>query len=173
LHFQRVVCVDKLSPALSRKNSFYSLVIGIDSYKHPNPPYFSNLKGCVRDAHNITGYLKELGVSEKNITILLNEQATRSAIKSHLRALAMDPRIRYGDPILVFYAGHGGTAKPFQGWEAGGAGVSIQMLIPHDFQPSTNTSEDAQGIPDITLAALFSQLAQAKGDNIVRASLLF
>jgi hypothetical protein len=42
------------------------------------------------------------------------------------------------------------------------------MLILHDFQPATNTSEDAHGIPDIILAGPFSQ-----GNNIVRTSLPF
>jgi hypothetical protein len=44
----------------------------------------------------------------------------------------------------------------------------IQMLLPHDFIPQTNGEESSQAILDITLGAMLSDIAAAKGNNIVR-----
>jgi hypothetical protein len=41
------------------------------------------------------------------------------------------------------------------------------MILPHDFFPGTNDKPECQGLHDITLGALLSQLAQMKGNNIV------
>ena len=106
--------------------------------------------------------VRDLGVSDKQIQMLLNEQASRSGILQAFTDLRMDARIKKGDPILIFYAGHGTEIDSPQGWEAGH--TKIQAIIPHDF------SEDApvvHCIPDRTLGTMIDILAKEKGDNIV------
>ncbi|KAJ7431996.1 caspase domain-containing protein [Mycena galericulata] len=149
------------SATYERDPVFSALVIGINNYKYIKP-----LNGCVADADNMVDYLTNtLGVSPSRITNLRNEQASRGAIKNSITALASDDSIRPGDPILIFFAGHGAKAKAPPRWTASDK-TRIQMILPVDFKPETNRVEDWQGIPDITLAALLSNLAKAKGDNI-------
>ena len=63
---------------------------------------------------------------------------------------------------MIYFAGHGGSAKTPEGWEAGG--TKIQLLISCD---CTSFGEEKHGVPDRTLGALLSRLASKKGDNIV------
>ena len=143
----------------SRGRTLYALLIGIDTYRT------KPLRGCVKDAEDVEKYLVEdLKVynGENQIRVLHNEKASRAGILQALVDLRMDARIKKGDPILIFYAGHGTEIEAPQGWEAGGQ--KIQTIIPHDF------SEDApvvHSIPDRTLSALIDMLAAEKGDNIV------
>ncbi|KAI0315079.1 caspase domain-containing protein [Amylostereum chailletii] len=143
--------------------SIFALVIGIDRYKHAGNG-IHNLGGCVADADDMVKFLIEtMQVPPTRIQNLRDEQATRGEIKAHIRGLAENSLIQHGDPILIFYAGHGGEAKCPARWEAGD---KIQMLLPHDFVPDTSEEEDSQGILDISLSVLLSKLAGAKGDNI-------
>ncbi|KAF7366606.1 hypothetical protein MSAN_00918400 [Mycena sanguinolenta] len=156
--FATLTSFDRDDPA------FFALVIGINTYEHVRP-----LEGCVADADDMVDYLEKiLGVPPAHITNLRNGQATRRAIKRSLASLASDDRIRSGDSIVIFFAGHGAQAKAPPGWAAGGHDARIEMILPVDFVSSTNDNEDWQGIPDITLAALLSKLAMVKGDNIVQ-----
>jgi hypothetical protein len=107
--------------------------------------------------------VKTMGVSPSDIINLRNEQATRANIKSSLQALAKNERIRNGDSIVIYFAGHGSTAKAPSGWSTNG--TSIQMLLPYDFD-YTSTENNAQGFFDLTFAALLSEIAKAKGDDI-------
>lgn len=112
-----------------------------------------------------------LGVADNRITNLRNEQATRSNICESIRKLATCKDIRPGDPILIFYAGHGAEADPPRGWPSGGR--KIQMLLPYNFRACTSTLEDEQGILDITLCILLKELALVKGNNIVSHVMIF
>ena len=108
---------------------------------------------------------KDLGVPSDQIRTLLDEEASRSGILQALVELREDPRIKKGDPILIFYAGHGSEIDAPQGWEAGGP--KIQAIVPHD---ASEFSPVVYPIPDRTLGALINMLAKDKGDNIVRLS---
>jgi uncharacterized caspase-like protein len=142
----------------------YALVIGINDYEHER-----KLAGAVSDANAMVDFLKtNLKVPDSRIKNLRDRQATRVGIRDSIRALAKCDDIKMGDPILIFYAGHGAEADPPKGWPSGGKGEKIQMLLPCDFVPKTIDSEKGQGIPDITLSILLNQLAKAKGNNIVR-----
>ncbi|EIM79948.1 uncharacterized protein STEHIDRAFT_163203 [Stereum hirsutum FP-91666 SS1] len=106
-------------------------------------------------------------VPASQIHVLLNEQATRSEIRKYIEDLTSSSDIRLGDPILIFYAGHGAQTNSPNGWQAGGGShPQIQMICPHDFLPRRSDVDDAQGIPDMTLAILLNHLSKAKGDNI-------
>ncbi|KAJ7207140.1 hypothetical protein GGX14DRAFT_456331 [Mycena pura] len=155
---------ETVKPNVEKAPPLWALVIGVDKYQRLNA-----LSGCVADADDFADFLvSRLGVPKDHIKTLHNEEATRQEITSSIAALAKDNRIQNGDAIAIFYAGHGAEARPPAGWSAGELGprARIQMLCAYDFVPATTDAENGQGIPDITLSVLLSQLAEAKGNNI-------
>ena len=119
------------------------------------------------DSRAVISYLEgQLHVPKDHITILENEAATRVAILEKLRHLANDPRIQHGDPIFIYYAGHGSEAVAPSGWEAGGPNANIQLTLPYDVYCGSG-DEVVAPIPDRTLGALLGAISQEKGDNIV------
>jgi hypothetical protein len=142
----------------------FALIIGINAYESSIVP---NLKGAVPDAEAMLDYLqKHLGVPSTHIRILRDSEATRDAIIDGIEAFSRD-EIKKGNPILIFYAGHGGSANTPTDWEAGSTG-KIELLIPCDYSSPLENGNHTHGIPDRTLGALLSKLASKKGDNIVR-----
>ena len=143
----------------------FALIIGINEYESPNIP---NLKGAVPDADDVRDYLQnQLGVPSFQIRNLRNSAATRAAIIAGIEAFSLSKEIEVGDPILIYYAGHGGSADTPKGWEVGSTG-KIELLIPYDHSSPLEDANPKHGIPDRTMGALLSQLAMKKGDNIVR-----
>jgi hypothetical protein len=141
------------------------LIIGINEYRSPNIP---KLLGAVPDADDVLGYLQvRLGVPSSQIRNLRNSEATRAAIIDEIVAFSLNDKIKKGDPILIYYAGHGGSADTPKGWEVGSTG-KIELLIPYDHSSLLEDTNYKHGIPDRTLGALLSHLAKKKGDNIVR-----
>jgi hypothetical protein len=157
------MCDSTTSPPL------FALIIGINEYKSKSA-WLSTLKGAVADADAVQHYLEEqLNVDSSHIQNLRDAQATGVKIISELVALQTDERIKFGDPILIYFAGHGGEANPPVGWEAGGGNSNIQMVIPHDYEPNADSGSKVHGgIPDYFIGVLINRLAKAKGDNIVR-----
>ena len=127
------------------------------------------MEGAVADVLAFKQYLEEdLGVQPSRIRLLLDADATRSAIIQEFTNLTTDRRINHGDPIFIFYAGHGGEVDKPKGWKAGDP--KVQMLIPHDYRPDIN-GRGVYGIPDRTIGSLLSRVAEKCGDNIVRMSM--
>ena len=123
--------------------------------------------GAVADADAVQDYLqKYLGVPCSQIMNLRNNEATRAAIIDGIDAFSLNDKIKEGDPILIYYAGHGGSADTPKGWKVGSSG-KIELLVPYDHS-SLEEGDPKHGIPDRTLGALLSHLASKKGDNIVR-----
>ena len=114
---------------------------------------------------------KDLGVPSSRIRNLRNSEATRAAIINRIEAFSLNDEIKEGDPILIYYAGHGGSANTPKGWEVGSTG-KIELLIPYDHSSSLEDGNPKHGIPDRTLGALLSHLASKKGDNIVRKTFI-
>ena len=79
-----------------------ALVVGIDSYRA-----VSQLDGAVADARDLAGTLQRAGVSD--VTMMLNENATRSTLLDALEGLAS--RASRNDLIIVTFAGHGAQEK--------------------------------------------------------------
>jgi hypothetical protein len=80
--------------------------------------------------------------------------------------LGNDDRIKCNQSsILIFYAGHGGETEAPTGWEA--AGSKVQMILPVNYG-NVEGSGVVQGIPDRTISRLLEDLAEKKGNNIVR-----
>ena len=106
---------------------------------------------------------KHLAVPSPQIRNLRDSEATRAAILHAIDSLTTDDRIQRGDPILIFYAGHGSTAPAPAG--------EVQLLVPYDNLCDNVKGGKIYGIPDRTLAELLGRLASVKGDNIVRRRL--
>lgn len=135
----------------------FALIIGINVYQDVTIP---DLKGAVPDAEAIRKFLlNELDVPESQMTILLDSQATRSAIVGAFQHLADNSAIQRGDPILIYYAGHGSWATAPKDWHTEDG--KIQMLVPVDCG-----IKDIHGIPDKTIGTLITKIADKKGDNI-------
>ena len=115
---------------------------------------------------------KDLGVPRSQIKNLRNSEATRSAIIEGIKAFSLNDEIKEGDSILIYFAGHGGSADTPKGWEVGSTG-KIELLIPYDHSSPLEDGNPKHGIPDRTIGALLSQLAIEKGDNIVRQTFIF
>ncbi|KAF8972429.1 caspase domain-containing protein [Flammula alnicola] len=141
----------------------FALVIGINKYKSSK---VCSLHGAVSDANAMESYLKvHLKVPGAQIRSLRDEEATRSAVIKSFNDFQDDTRIRTGDAIVIFYAGHGGEAEAPPGWES--EYNKTQYLLPHDFETKDQDGQDVYGIPDRTLASILNRLARAKGDNIL------
>ena len=146
----------------------FALIIGINEYESPNIP---KLLGAVPDADAVRDYMeKHLGVPSSQIRVLRDREATRAAIIDGIEAFSLNDEIDVGDPIVIYFAGHGGWAETPKGWEVGSTG-RIELLIPYDHSPPLEDTNPKHGIPDRTLGALLSHLAGKKGDNIVRQNL--
>jgi hypothetical protein len=97
----------------------WALIIGINKYKHIN-----DLNYACNDAKGIASLLKEYyEFPAENITVLLDEEATKANIMSAFLKMAND-NIQVDDRIIVFYAGHGHTIQGRRG--------DIGYLVPFD-----------------------------------------
>ena len=145
-----------------RNPLLFALIIGINNYQNQ-----IHLRGAVADAKAFKNYLTTcLGVDESRIISLIDKEATRAKIIEKFKFLSEAEAIQRGhDPIVIFFAGHGGDAPSPPGWEAGGPGSRTQFLIAHD--SSAGKKARICGIPDRTVAALLNRIAERKGDNIV------
>ncbi len=76
----------------------HALVVGINNYKH-----WPNLRSAANDAKTVASLLKT-HFGYKDVTLLLDEQATRLNI---LSALDKYTRLTEQDSLLIYYAGHG------------------------------------------------------------------
>ncbi|VDC06743.1 unnamed protein product [Peniophora sp. CBMAI 1063] len=147
----------------------YALVIGIDTYPCPDIP---DLAGAASDAQAVYDYLHvDLQVPAEHIVILRNEQATREAIIREIKALASRKGIKKGDPILIYFAGHGIATIAPEGWREQGRRISF--IVPYDTDTNLeDVQQSKQAIPDRTIGALLHSIAEGKegvegiGDNI-------
>ncbi|MDP7027164.1 MAG: caspase family protein [Candidatus Marinimicrobia bacterium] len=97
--------------------SFYAdswaLLIGINEYQFEKP-----LNYAVADAEEMQRLLVEkLGFPEKNIEILLDDNATLNGIKKSMQKLAENTS--ENDRVLIYFAGHGFTQPLPSGGEEG------------------------------------------------------
>jgi uncharacterized caspase-like protein len=100
------------------------------------------------------------GMMETYIKHLINADATREAI---LRAfqdhLIGNPLIKEDDPILFYFAGHGGR-QPSKRKDWNSQQGKVEVICPYDVA-------SVHGIPDYTMAALLRRLQYENGRNIV------
>jgi len=129
-----------------------------------------------------------LGVPKDNITELLapkggdessHNYPTRQNIVSNLWSLHQDERIRHGDIIIVFYAGHGAVYDPgsvlrgaVQAEESDRDWNSfMDAIVPPDRGlPDSDPTYSGKNVPDICdreLNTIFTITRQKKGPNIL------
>ena len=102
--------------AFSSENIYensWALVIGIDKYQN-----IPGLDYAVRDAQSIQNVMiNSLDFSKDNITILKNEEATKSRIIQEFSNITKKAEVN--DRVLIFFAGHGETEDLPGGGEIG------------------------------------------------------
>lgn len=149
----------------------FALIVGINEY-NPPPISLRPLRGAVADAQAFKQWLEWRGVPAENIVLLTNESATCAAIIAALTQLKTDNRIRRGDPIFIFFAGHGAEVKAPDGWECGRADRMIQVIVPHDCD-AIKSGKPVGPIADRVLGALIGNISEKKGNNIVGRAATF
>lgn len=147
--------------------NMFALIIGIDNYRDPN---VKKLRGAVADADRFGSFLRgQVKVENDRIIHLRNEKATRKEIENAFCSLWQTESINYGEPIVVYFAGHGCKIGRPASWETGGL-QEIEGIFPYDIQPSQQQGTNPRifPIPDRTIAAWLNILSHRKGNNIVR-----
>jgi hypothetical protein len=146
-----------------------ALLIAIDIYESSS---VADLRGAVADLRAVESYLiNRLHVPSTRIQKLENDEAKRTAIIGAIRGLKDSNDIRKDDPILIYYAGHGSEIEAPPGWGGG----QIQMIMPHDFrvaQGNEKNLSEVWGLSDRAFGVLIDELADVKGNNIVRVLVL-
>ena len=138
----------------------FALVIGINEYKELLP----KLSGAVADADAIVEFLSSM-TSASRILSLKDKQATRKSIIEAFKTLNTSKEIERNDPIVIYFAGHGGEAQ------VKGQEEMTQMILPYDASPRTQNKDEIPaipGIPDFEIRKLLNDIAVEKGSNIVR-----
>ncbi|KAF9477983.1 hypothetical protein BDN70DRAFT_836903 [Pholiota conissans] len=145
----------------------FALLIGVNNYLCQGPE-LPPLRGAVPDVEEFRLYLTTyLSVPADHINILIDANATRTAILKALHDLSEDNRIEKGDAILVYYAGHGTELNAPENWEAGGPNAKIQAIVPYDCTFFGEIFEHkVPPIPDRVLEMILAVIAEKKGDNI-------
>ncbi|BAZ69463.1 MAG: caspase family protein [Pelatocladus maniniholoensis HA4357-MV3] len=92
------------------QSNYYALVIGIANYHHIRP-----LSKTTNDASDLHETLIQNGYSQTNVTILLDQDATKAAISQKLELLAS--HVKAHDTVIIFFSGHG--ARLFGGFSSG------------------------------------------------------
>lgn len=97
------------SAALAEMGSAHALVVGVGDYQH-----LTKLSKTVNDATDVAAVLADpryCGYPEKQVTLLLNKDATKPRILSELRRLAT---VQNASMITIYFSGHG-TALTAEG----------------------------------------------------------
>ena len=103
-----------------------ALLIGIDQY--PNFEASYQLFGAAADAEVMAHWLVvTLGFDRRDIELLQNHEAGRSAVLQSMEALRQ--RARPGDRLVFFFSGHGSQMTDREGDEGDGLD---ETLVPHD-----------------------------------------
>src|SRR5262245_59737575 len=89
-----------------------ALLCGVNKYQIAG----ADLRGCVNDVENMRGVLVDLfGFDASDITVLLDEQATKSAIDAALSTLVSNASP--GDVLYFHFSGHGSNVPDQDGDE--------------------------------------------------------
>jgi len=143
----------------------FALIIGINVYKIKHKA----LLGAVPDGKAFETYLmKRLRVPKDHIITLFNDEATRTEIIKGFRKLRDNPKIKEGDPIFIFFAGHGSQKSVPPGWGLGSPNVPMEVILPYDCGAvNKENPKGVEPIPDHTIGILIDEIAAKKGTNIV------
>ncbi len=114
----------------------YGLFVGISDYPDvvdsDGKVVSNDLKGPVNDVAKAKAvFTNSLGIDSKNITTLLNEQATDAKFISGLKSVLR--KCKAGDTFVFYFSGHGTTVK-----SKDGSNNQIQALVLQDYSLMKN-----------------------------------
>lgn len=112
----------------SAKAEWYSasraLIIGVNNYGGA----FHPLRFAVNDAKEVGRVLEDCyGFAPQNVTYLLDDKATPTAIRRAIARLADPKNVSVNDQILIYFSGHGHTVRTDDGKE-------FTFLVPFGLQ---------------------------------------
>jgi hypothetical protein len=112
-----------------------ALLIGVNRYAIPG----ADLRGCVNDVRNMASALEEVyGFAESDLTILLDDQATKAAMEQSIGDLVDGAAA--GDVCYLHYSGHGSNVADRNGDEA--TDHRDEILCPHDLDWNDPLTDD-------------------------------
>lgn len=115
-----------------------ALIIGIQEYKNPK----NNLTGIQIDVDSFKQSVLRLGVSAKNIAVLMNEEATEANINHMFATFLQD--VGPNDKVYVYFSGHGSQISDVDGDEEDNLD---EFLVTYEFdhrgnQPGALTDDE-------------------------------
>jgi metacaspase-1 len=130
-----------------------ALCVGINVFKkYPS----ATLQGCVNDAMDMKGILKEfLKFTDADITVLTNEGATKANIMTNLKSMVADAKEGKLNYLVFSMSSHGTQVPDTSGDEPDRAD---EAFCPHDLDQKGNQWDPAHIIVDDELHDLFIQL---------------
>jgi len=130
-----------------------ALCVGINNFK--NYPA-SALQGCVNDAQDMKGLLKELlGFTDPDITVLTDAQATKANIMANLKSMVDDAKKGKYTYLVFSMSSHGTQVPDVNGDEPDKAD---EAFCPHDLAQAGNKWDPNHIITDDELHNLFITL---------------
>ena len=108
------------------------VLVGIDVYEHPDIP---PLAGCVNDVALVRSTIKEFGVPNEDIHVLVNRRATKANIMNRIGRVVRSAEP--GDVLVFYYSGHGSQVRDRNGDEL--ADSLDEVICPYDMDWSSDT----------------------------------
>ncbi|MDH5760580.1 MAG: caspase family protein, partial [Gemmatimonadota bacterium] len=135
----------------------WAFIVGIGDYVHFEDVEGGDLPGAAHDARAMRDVLVgRYGFPEENVRLLLDRDATRAAMEEGITGWLAE-RVRPGDNVVVFFAGHGSQVWDDSGDEDDGLD---ETLAPADVLPDSPEL-------DITDDEFNRWLATIPTDNVV------
>jgi hypothetical protein len=135
----------------------WALLIGVSDYIHFDDVEGGDLPGAEHDALGVRDYLlSQKDFPRENVRVLLNHDATKAAIEDGITGWLRE-RVRPGDNVVIFFAGHGSQMWDESGDEDDGLDETI---APADVMA---TSTDA----DISDDEFNDWLGTLPSDNVI------
>ena len=104
-----------------------ALIIGIGKYERPEVP---SLGGVIEDMKSAKTIARAMGISDQNIRLLRDGEATKQGILDALKLLGESTAD--GARTLLYYSGHGTR------WKDAAAGGCVEGLLSYDSLVITN-----------------------------------
>lgn len=130
--------------AVPRPDAF-AVVIGIEAYQTIPGSDYSR-----KDAETVKGYLAALGFQERNIELIIDQRATKSAVEKAVEAWLPNQATKEST-VFVYFSGHG-APEPSTG-EA--------YMVPYDGDPNY------LAVTGYSLKRLYEQLAKLEVKEII------
>jgi hypothetical protein len=129
-----------------------------------------DLQGAVNDAKAFESFLlDELAVPATNMTVLLDDKATRENILTTIYSHFLNNHniLDGGNTAMIFYfAGHGTRINAPESLLSHDG--MVEAICPVDARTTDASGNYVHTIPDYVLGRLLRELASKKGSNIVR-----